>query len=76
MSQHETSGSTLPTPESIVKSWGQQSWRSSPKSTKERAYAYLRWEIAARDPCGHQFTHQAFVRDTPVTPKSNSTTAM
>lgn len=49
--------------------------RLDPK-TKELLYAYLRWDRAARDPCGRLFIHQAYRNPSRHTQSSNTHTAI
>lgn len=51
-----------------------ESIRRLPKETVDLLYVYLKWEAAARDPCGHLFIHQAHKK--PSLPTRNSSTHM
>ena len=49
--------------------------RLDPKK-REALSAYLKWEAAARDPCGRLFIHQAHKNHSQATPGSSIHTAI
>ena len=76
MSYNEMSGLSNRSLKDIAESSDIEFLKSLTPNTKFLVSVYLRWVNAARDPCGRQFIHQAYKKDSHRQHESSSTSAM